>query len=72
MILILISDSLRICFKFEEEDAEKDSEAMKKERFEAVMGMMQVTRFKTLYLFSPLLPPPLSADGKMRRAKVYF
>jgi len=31
----------RICFKFEEEDAEKDTEAMKKERFEAVMGMMQ-------------------------------
>merc|ERR1711971_1321182 len=31
----------RICFKFEEEDAEKDSEAMKKERFDAVMGMMQ-------------------------------
>jgi len=31
----------RICFKFEEEDAEKDSEGMKKERFDAVMGMMQ-------------------------------
>jgi len=31
----------RICFKFEEENAEKDTEAMKKERFEAVMGMMQ-------------------------------
>merc|ERR1712130_534761 len=31
----------RICFKFEEENAEKDTEAMKKERFEAVMAMMQ-------------------------------
>jgi len=31
----------RICFKFEEESAEKDTEAMKKERFDAVMGMMQ-------------------------------
>jgi len=31
----------RICFKFEEENAEKDTEAVKKERFAAVMGMMQ-------------------------------
>ena len=38
------SDCLRICFKFEEENAEKDTEAVKKERFAAVMGMMQVSR----------------------------
>merc|ERR1712156_819149 len=31
----------RICFKFEEEDEKKDTEAMKKERFGAIMGMMQ-------------------------------
>merc|ERR1719447_721748 len=31
----------RICFKFEEKYAENDTEAMKKERFEAVMAMMQ-------------------------------
>ena len=34
---------MRICFKFEEEDEKKDTEAMKKERFGAIMGMMQVT-----------------------------
>ena len=33
---------MRICFKFEEEDAEKDTEITKKERFDAIMGMMQV------------------------------
>ena len=38
------SDCLRICFKFEEENAEKDTEAVKKERFGAVMGMMQVSQ----------------------------
>ena len=45
----------RICFKFEEENAEKDTEAMKKERFEAVMAMMQVTWFKLNHLHYPLL-----------------
>ena len=49
------SDHLRICFKFEEEDAEKDTEAMKKERFEAVMGMMQVIWELLKNLFSPFL-----------------
>ena len=34
---------MRICFKFEEENAEKDTETTKKERFDAIMGMMQVT-----------------------------
>ena len=34
---------MRICFKFEEEDEKKDTDAMKKERFNAIMGMMQVT-----------------------------
>ena len=40
-----LSDYLRICFKFEEEDEKKDTEAMKKERFGAIMGMMQVTSY---------------------------
>ena len=32
----------RICFKFEEEDLDKDTDEDKKSRFQAVMGMMQV------------------------------
>merc|ERR1719458_1267736 len=31
----------RICFKFEEEDLDKDTDEDKKSRFQAVMGMMQ-------------------------------
>ena len=48
----LLSDYLRICFKFEEEDEKKDTEAMKKERFGAIMGMMQVTFYLRISLSS--------------------
>ena len=47
-----LSDYLRICFKFEEEDEKKDTEAMKKERFGAIMGMMQVTFYLIISLSS--------------------
>ena len=58
------SDHLRICFKFEEESAEKDTEAMKKERFDAVMGMMQVTRFKLTTFYSLLNGAQAEVDFK--------
>ena len=45
-----LSDYLRICFKFEEEDEKNDTEAMKKERFDAIMGMMQVTFYLIISL----------------------
>ena len=48
-----LSDYLRICFKFEEEDEKKDTEAMKKERFDAIMGMMQVTFYLILCFSFP-------------------
>ena len=43
---------MRICFKFEEEDEKRDTEAMKKERFGAIMGMMQVTFYLRISLSS--------------------
>ena len=48
-----LSDYLRICFKFEEEDEKKDTDVKKKERFDAIMGMMQVTFYLILCFSFP-------------------